>query len=92
MFLHDYLMPTPTLTRDERNHRERVGSTIRDYREARGYRPDEFANAVGISRSYLSNIEAGRKPLTKVLLAKMATALNVRQMSIVHPGYWEDAA
>lgn len=63
----------------------RVGATLRMARELRGYKPDPFASAIGISRPYLSNIEAGRKKLTNVILARAAQALNVDQIAIMRP-------
>lgn len=82
---------TPTkLSEIEELERIRIGSSIRDYRECRGKKPDELANEVGISRSYLVNIEAGRKPLTRILLARISTALNIRPGSIVRGGYFAD--
>lgn len=63
--------------------RVRIGETLRTLREKSGYKPDEFASELGISRPYLANIEAGRKPLTQVLLARAAKALGVRQLAIV---------
>lgn len=80
------------LTDFDQAERDRVGATIREFREARGFKPDQFANSIGISRPYLSNIEGGRKPLTKVLLARIALALNVRQIALVREGYFQDAA
>jgi transcriptional regulator with XRE-family HTH domain len=64
---------------------ERVGATLRQFREMRGLKPDELANRVQISRAYLANIEAGRKRLTPVLLARIATELCVPQIAIVRP-------
>ncbi len=78
------------LTALDQAERDRVGATIKEFREARGMKPDEFANQVDISRPYLANIEAGRKPLTKVLLSRMAAVLNVRQAAIVRAGYFVD--
>ncbi|WP_287001434.1 MULTISPECIES: helix-turn-helix domain-containing protein [Gordonia] len=63
----------------------RVGNTLRVMREMRGYRPDDFASTIGISRPYLANIEAGRKHLTEVLLARAAKALDVPQIAIRRP-------
>lgn len=63
----------------------RVGSTIREFRELRGLKPDEMANRLCISRSYLANIEAGRKRLQPELAAKVAALLMVRQISILRP-------
>lgn len=68
----------------------RVGATLRTIREIRGYKPDPFASTIGISRPYLANIEAGRKKLTDVLLARAAEALKVEQIAIMLPG--QDAA
>lgn len=63
---------------------ERVGLTVRTIREMRGLKADELACSVGISRPYLANIEAGRKPLTPILLAKLAAQLHVSQMAILN--------
>lgn len=67
----------------EVEERRRVGATLRTLRELRGYKPDEFASEIGISRPYLANIEAGRKKLTNVLLARAAAALEVEQIAIM---------
>lgn len=61
----------------------RVGATLRTLRELRGFKPDPFASEIGISRPYLANIEAGRKKLTNILLARAATALSVEQIAIM---------
>lgn len=61
----------------------RVGATLRTLRELRGFKPDPFASAIGISRPYLANIEAGRKKLTNVILARAAVALAVEQIAIM---------
>lgn len=76
------------LSSEEAAERIRIGATIRSYREMRGFSPDELASEMGISRPYLANIEAGRKPLTDVLLARLAAALRVRQIAIVHERYF----
>jgi len=51
----------------------------------RGWELGDFATKVGISYSYLSNIEAGRKPLTDKLLARAAQVLEVEQIAIRQP-------
>lgn len=63
----------------------RVGATVRELRELRGVKPDELANAIPLSRSYLANIEAGRKRLQSVHAARIAAILDVRQISILRP-------
>lgn len=65
--------------------RARVGATLRALRRTRGWTLCEFAVALGISHPYLSNIEAGRKPLPDHLLARASRALDVEQIAIKHP-------
>ncbi|WP_343907176.1 helix-turn-helix transcriptional regulator [Nocardioides aquiterrae] len=65
--------------------RQRVGATLRTLRTTRGWKLGDFANQLGISYAYLSNIEAGRKPLPDHLLARAAKVLDVEQIAIKHP-------
>lgn len=76
------------LSEADQAERDRIGATIRQIREMRGFKPDEFASKINISRPYLANIEAGRKPLTEILLARIAKELSVRQIVIVREGYF----
>ena len=78
-------MTPKTVTLGERADRVRVGATLRALREIRGWRLGDFAGELGISYAYLSNIEAGRKPLTDRLLARAAALLQVEQIAITHP-------
>ena len=61
---------------------ERVGRTLRVLRERYGYTQDQFCNELGISRSYISLIEAGHKKLNDRLLAKCSKALEVPPLAI----------
>jgi transcriptional regulator with XRE-family HTH domain len=72
--------------------RIRIGETLRVIREMRGYKQDELATELGISRPYYANIEAGRKPLTEQLLLRASCALAVRPIAIIRDGYFEKAA
>lgn len=76
------------LPENEAEERIRVGATLRQLRELQHLSQDELANAIGIARTYLSNIEAGRKPLTRKLLVRVAEVLDVRPISIVRPNYF----
>lgn len=67
------------------NSDKRVGATLRALRESQGIGVDDFANRLHISRPYLANIEAGRKRLTPVLLARAAHLLGVPQLAIRAP-------
>lgn len=63
----------------------RIGATLRHFRELRGFKPEQFAQQLGISRPYLANIEAGRRALSNVLLARAAEVLRVEQVAIMLP-------
>jgi transcriptional regulator with XRE-family HTH domain len=78
------MAPAPIPDREQRE-RQRVGATLRTHRTRRGYDVNQFSQALGISYSYLSNIEAGRKPLTDILLARAADLLEVEQIAIKIP-------
>lgn len=68
---------------------ERVGETLRTIRDLRGVNATQLAAALGISRTYLSNIENGRKPLTQSLLLKATEFLVVTQLAILRPEHGE---
>lgn len=82
---------TPNLTEAETAERRRIGATIKELRSRSGWKTDQFAQEIGISRPYLANIEAGRKPVTKQLVARIAAALDVPQLAIVRPDLFPDA-
>jgi len=78
-------MTPKNISAEELAERQRVGATLRTLRETRGWKLGDFATHLDISYAYLSNIEAGRKPLTDILLARAAKALDVEQIAIKHP-------
>lgn len=85
MFPYRLGMPPKIVTDAEHRERQRVGATLRRIRTLRGWKLGEFATKIDISYAYLSNIEAGRKPLPDHLLARAATLLDVDQIDIKHP-------
>lgn len=70
----------------------RAGATLRAFREMRGLKVGELANAVLISGPYLYNIENGNKPITPRLAARFAEVLRVRQITLLDPVAFPDAA
>ena len=74
----------------DRAERERIGATLRTLRMIRGWRADDFATEIGISRPYLSNIEAGRKAVTPQIIANAAKALDVPQVAITRDGFFAE--
>lgn len=67
------------------NERARVGATLRVVRELRGASVKQMADAMGVSGSYLTNIEGGFRRLTPLMLARAAQFLDVPQLALVHP-------
>ena len=65
----------------------RVGATIAEMRKMRGLTQDTLSGhrEVLISRAYLANLEVGRKHATPRVVARIAKALGVPQVSIIRP-------
>lgn len=70
------------------------GSALRVLREKDGYTAVAFAEALGISLTYLSDIELGRRTLKRNpgLIGRAADLLNVPRSMIERRGGDEDAA
>jgi transcriptional regulator with XRE-family HTH domain len=62
----------------------RVGRTLHTLRERYGYTQEAFGTALGISRSYISLIESGHKPLPDRLLSRAADLLEITPLAIKH--------
>lgn len=71
---------------------ERVGRTLHALRERYGYTQDGFATELGVSRSYISLIEAGFKPLPDRLLSQAADLLGITPLAIKRPDHELTAA
>lgn len=54
-----------------------VGKNIRERRRELGMTQEELAAKAGIERSYLSNIEAGKKNFSLGVLDSIASALKI---------------
>lgn len=78
-------MSSPLVPTSLDPERVRVGATLRQIRELRGVKVGELANLLNISYAYLSNIEAGRKPLTDALAVKAADVLKIRPIVLARP-------
>lgn len=85
MFPMIFSMSPRPISPSDQAERERVGATLRELRERDGWKLGDFANALNISYAYLSNIEAGRKPLTNQLLTRAARILGCPRIAIKHP-------
>lgn len=62
-----------------------LGSQIRQIRLAKGYAQEEFANEVGLDRSYYGGIERGERNVAALNLIKIARALGVEVGELFPP-------
>jgi transcriptional regulator with XRE-family HTH domain len=58
--------------------RARLGSNVRRLREAQGWSQEEYADRAGIHRTYVSDIERGRRNPTVTVVEKLAKPLRVK--------------
>jgi transcriptional regulator with XRE-family HTH domain len=70
---------------------ERVGKTLATIRERFGYTQETFGTALGVSRPYISLIEAGYKKLPNRLLFRAAELLEVTPLAIKRPEREDEA-
>ncbi|MEM8506698.1 MAG: helix-turn-helix transcriptional regulator [Bacteroidota bacterium] len=54
-----------------------IGNTIKELRQKKGFKQVEFAESCGLSQSYLSLIEKGKKEPTLSILKRIASILGV---------------
>jgi len=57
--------------------RVRLGRNVRQLREARGWSQEDYADRAGIHRTYVSDIERGRRNPTITVVEKLAAPLGV---------------
>jgi len=59
------------------------GKAVRRAREARGLSQEEFADQVGVHRTYIGGIERGERNPTLTMINKIAAGLDVSPRDIV---------
>lgn len=55
----------------------RLGQNVRRLREAKGWSQEDYADRAGIHRTYVSDIERGRRNPTVTVVEKLARPLEV---------------
>lgn len=58
--------------------RARLGVNVRRLRAEKGWSQEEYADRAGIHRTYVSDIERGRRNPTVTVVEKLAKPLGVR--------------
>jgi transcriptional regulator with XRE-family HTH domain len=62
---------------------ERIGAALRRRREAQEISQEDFAERVGMHRTYYSAIERGRKNMRLETLERICTALRSRMWEVI---------
>lgn len=57
--------------------KEKFGKKIKALREEKKYSIEYLANIANIDRTYISDIEKGKRNVSLLIIEKLATALNV---------------
>lgn len=57
--------------------KQRIGRQLKELRLSRGWRQTEVAEKVGLSRSAISNIEAGKRAMTLSTLKRFCEVFNI---------------
>ena len=73
----------PGRSAKDKQHLLKIGDNIRKVRKQRGYSQEEFADIVGFSRSYYTEIETGKRNISVLNLTKIMKALNVNPNEII---------
>jgi transcriptional regulator with XRE-family HTH domain len=63
--------------------RVRLGRNVRQLREAKGWSQEDYADRAGIHRTYVSDIERGRRNPTITVVEKLARPLGVGSGSLL---------
>ena len=58
--------------------RIRFGFAVKDRREALGLTQEEFADKAGIHRTYISDIERGKRNVSLINIERVAKALSLK--------------
>ena len=74
------------MSADDRTLQQRVGTRIRAARDALGLSQEHVARRVGMTRSSIANLEAGRQDMNISRLALVAAAVNLNLADLIQPG------
>lgn len=55
----------------------KIGHRIRELRKAKGFSQEEFANEVGLDRTYMGGVERGERNIAALNLIKIAKTLKI---------------
>jgi transcriptional regulator with XRE-family HTH domain len=70
--------------------RRKVGLRIKELRAERGMSQESLAYAIGMARTYLAEVEAGKRNISVINLERIATGLGVTLGEFFHASSFED--
>jgi len=70
--------------------RRRVGLRIKELRAERGVSQESLAYAIGMARTYLAEVEAGKRNVSVINLERIATGLGVTLSEFFGASSFED--
>ena len=73
----------PTLTGVEGELQRVVGRNLRAYRVARGLSQEQFADVLGVHRTYMGGVERGERNLTLRSVERLAERMGVDAASLI---------
>lgn len=62
-----------------------VGRNLRAYRKGRGLSQEEFADVLGVHRTYMGGIERGERNLTLKSVERIAICIDLEPLSLLTP-------
>jgi transcriptional regulator with XRE-family HTH domain len=68
------------------NLKEKFGHKIRQLREQKGYSIEYLANIANIDRTYISDIEKGKRNVSLLIIEKLSKALDVTIQELFNYG------
>lgn len=63
--------------------RARLGKNVRKLREAKGWSQEDYADRAGIHRTYVSDIERGKRNPTVTVVEKLAAPFGVSPSQLI---------
>ncbi|WP_426062684.1 helix-turn-helix domain-containing protein [Flavobacterium sp. DSP2-3-1] len=68
------------------NLKEKFGHKIKQLREQKGYSIEYLANIANIDRTYISDIEKGKRNISLLIIEKLSKALEVTIQELFNYG------
>ena len=63
--------------------RQKLGNNLKEYRKAKGWSQEHLAFEAGLHRTYISELERGRKNCSIDVLEKLAEALDIEARQLI---------